>query len=398
MDTMEPETPETLSAIAEQLRTDSPIDVLERVEHTLKERLKRELAAPLDGRRMRELASFQQNVGFLLKYKSYAIKAANPLGYSVFLQRPGEGFSFQRHVTHKTEIFYILDVLPGGYVFLCDFEEWKRAYQRDAFLAWLGGKPDERYERFRFVPQPGDVIVIDRLNVVHTVMGCTLAEFATVSTDMVDRLHDQNEHHLVPARIHPGLCGAAAAPPGLARRVAMGDRAVGWSRRAIPRPSRGGVAPCSVKGRRGVDLPVRRRRGERPRRGPGARGVPAYHRRGRASGAGRCRRGAPIAADPGRARGRSLLRRAGRPLRVRQRRRGAADGRGTPDSTATVRCRPPPDDDEDARYEAFFGRSCHGEIVPRSWTQRDFLEHFRRTPSTGTVHLHEGSCTSSTRK
>ena len=50
------------------------------------------------------------------------------------------------------------------------------------------------------MPQPGDVIVINRLNVVHTVVGCTLAEFATVSTDMVDRLHDQNEGRLVPAQ------------------------------------------------------------------------------------------------------------------------------------------------------------------------------------------------------
>jgi quercetin dioxygenase-like cupin family protein len=205
VDAVEPETPEKLAALVEQLRADSPIDVLERVEHKLKELLKGELAAPLDGRRMRELASFQQKLGFLLKYKSYAVKAASPLGYSVFLQRRAEGFSFQRHVTHKTEIFCILDVLPGGYVFLCDFAEWRRVYERDAFLAWLGGKPDTRYERFRFVPQPGDVIVIDRLNVVHSVIGCTLAEFATVSTDMVDRLHDQNEHHKIPEQFTRGF-------------------------------------------------------------------------------------------------------------------------------------------------------------------------------------------------
>ena len=111
----------------------------------------------------------------------------------MFLQRPGEGFSFQQHIEHKTELFYVLDVLPGGYVFLCDFEEWQRVYDRDEFLAWLGGTPDARYERWKLVPQPGDVIIIDKLNVVHTVIGCTLVEFATVSTDMVDRLHDQNQ-------------------------------------------------------------------------------------------------------------------------------------------------------------------------------------------------------------
>ena len=243
MAALEPKTPETLTALAEQLRTDSPIDVLERVEHTLKELLTRELAAPLGGRRMRELASFQQKLGFLLKYKSYAVKAASPLGYSVFLQRRGEGFSFQRHVTHKTEIFYILDVLPGGYVFLCDFEEWQRIYERDAFLAWLRGKPDARYERFRFVPQPGDVIVIDRLNVVHTVIGCTLAEFATVSTDMVDRLHDQNEGRRIPSEFTRAFSEQRIreiAWPDASYLVTIGHE--GCSRSRIPeRPVKGGV-------------------------------------------------------------------------------------------------------------------------------------------------------------
>ncbi len=123
---MTAEAPAPWASLVEQLRADSPIAVLEQFERQLKEVLARELAAPPDGARIRALASFQQDLGFLLKYKSYAVKAASPLGYSVFLQRPGEGFSFQQHVTHKTEIFYILDVLPGGYVFLCDFADWQR--------------------------------------------------------------------------------------------------------------------------------------------------------------------------------------------------------------------------------------------------------------------------------
>ena len=193
------DTSAALAALVEQLRADSPIAVLEEAERKLKTLLQQTLSAALDGPALRELASLQQRLGFLLKYKSYAVKAASPLGYSVFLQRPGEGFSFQQHVVHKTELFYFLDVLPGGYVFLCDIAEWRHVYDRDRFLAWLAGTPDPAYERFRFVPRPGDVIVIDKLNVVHTVVGCTLAEFATVSTDMVDRLHDQNLHRLVPA-------------------------------------------------------------------------------------------------------------------------------------------------------------------------------------------------------
>jgi hypothetical protein len=224
-----------LAALVEQLRTDSPIAVLESAERELKSILHRELAASPDGAGIRELASLQQRLGFLLKYKSYAVKAASPLGYSVFLQQPGQGFSFQQHVVHKTEMFYFLDVLPGGFVFLCDFAEWQRIYDRDAFLAWLDGKLDARYERWRFVPQPGDVIVIDRLNVVHSVIGCTLAEFATVSTDMVDRLHDQNEKRPVPAEFTRKLTEGrlrGLAWPDASHRVTIGT--AGCSRRVIP--------------------------------------------------------------------------------------------------------------------------------------------------------------------
>jgi mannose-6-phosphate isomerase-like protein (cupin superfamily) len=235
--------PAALAALVEELRTDSPIAVLEDAERRFKSFLKHELAAPLDGRAMRELASLHQRLGFLLKYKSYAVKAASPLGYSVFLQRPGEGFSFQQHVSHKTETFYFLDVPAGGYVFLCEFSEWQQAYDRDGFLAWLSGAPDPRYERFRFVPRPGDVVVIDKLNVVHTVIGCTVAEFATVSTDMVDRLHDQNEHRLVPVEFtrHYAEERLSRLPwPETSQRVA--PAAGVWSRAPIQaRRVRGGM-------------------------------------------------------------------------------------------------------------------------------------------------------------
>jgi mannose-6-phosphate isomerase-like protein (cupin superfamily) len=229
------DTPAPWASLVDALRADSPIAVLEQSERQLKEILTRELAAPLDGPRIRALASFQRDLGFLLKYKSYAVKAASPLGYSVFLQQPGEGFSFQQHVTHKTEIFCILDVLPGGFVFLCDFADWQRLYQRDTFLAWLNGARDERYERFRFVPRPGDVIVIDHLNVVHTVVGCVLAEFATVSTDMVDRLHDQNEGRPIPAEFTRASCEQRIRRlvwPETSSRVTLGPS--GWTRAEIP--------------------------------------------------------------------------------------------------------------------------------------------------------------------
>jgi mannose-6-phosphate isomerase-like protein (cupin superfamily) len=229
------EAPAPWASLAKQLRADSPIAVLEQFERQLKEVLAHELTAPPDGARIRALASFQKDLGFLLKYKSYAVKAASPLGYSVFLQRPGEGFSFQQHVTHKTEIFHILDVLPGGYVFLCDFDAWHEIYRRETFLAWLKGAADSRYERFRFVPRPGDVVVIDRLSVVHSVVGCTLAEFATVSTDMVDRLYDQNEGLPIPAEFSRAFAEERIerlAWPAESSRVTLG--ASGWSRAKIP--------------------------------------------------------------------------------------------------------------------------------------------------------------------
>lgn len=239
---MSPDAAAPWAPLVDALRAESPIAVLEESERELKRILTRELAAPLDGPRIRSLASFQQNLGFLLKYKSYAVKAASPLGYSVFLQRPGEGFSFQQHLTHKTEIFYILDVPPGGFVFLCDFADWQRVYSRDAFLAWLNGAPDDRYERFRFVPRNGDVIVIDRLSVVHTVVGCVLAEFATVSTDMVDRLHDQNEGRQIPAEFTRAFSEDRIRRtiwPEASHRVTRSPS--GWSRAEIPsRPVTGG--------------------------------------------------------------------------------------------------------------------------------------------------------------
>jgi uncharacterized RmlC-like cupin family protein len=229
------EAPASWVSLAEQLRADPPLAVLEQFERQLKEMLTRELKASPDGDRIRALASFQRDLGFLLKYKPYAVKAASPLGYSVFLQRPGEGFSFQQHVVHKTEIFYILDVLPGGYVFLCDVDEWRGIYRRETFREWLGGSADPHYERFRFVPRPGDVVVIDKLNVVHTVVGCTLAEFATVSTDMVDRLYDQNEGLPIPHEFSRAFAEERIGRlrwPAESSRVTFGT--AGWLRAGVP--------------------------------------------------------------------------------------------------------------------------------------------------------------------
>lgn len=191
-----------LPLLAKHLSSDLPIETLERFETILKTVLRMNLRGAISGETARTVAEFQKEIGLLCKYKSYAIKCASPLGYSIFLQNAAAGFSFQRHVTHKTEVFHIVDVKPGGYVFICDFKDWEQCYDRDSFSAWLAGAADERYERFRYRPQPGDVFTINELGVVHTVVGCVLEEFATVSTDMVDRLHDQNAGATMPSHFN----------------------------------------------------------------------------------------------------------------------------------------------------------------------------------------------------
>jgi hypothetical protein len=188
----------SLAVLGEFLRQDLPIDRTERLEVLLKAILREAMSQPVSGPDARKIARFQKELGFLLKYKSYAIKAATPVGYSIFLQNEREGFSFQRHVEHKLEVFHILSVKPGGYIFLCDFQDWQRAYEKGSIDRWLAGESNPAYDRFKFVPDPGDVFIISELGVVHTVVGCVLEEFATVSTDMVDRLHDQNVGKKIP--------------------------------------------------------------------------------------------------------------------------------------------------------------------------------------------------------
>jgi hypothetical protein len=188
-----------LPELRDLLRHDLPISDTERLEATLKAVLLEAFTRGVSGPDARRIAAFQQKLGFILKYKSYAVKAASPLGYSIFLQQEREGFSFQRHIVHKLEVFHVLAVKPGGYVFLCDSAHWDRVYRPDSFARWLDGEPNPDYDPYRFVPHPGDVFVISELGVVHTVIGCILEESATVSTDMVERLHDQNAGKSIPA-------------------------------------------------------------------------------------------------------------------------------------------------------------------------------------------------------
>jgi len=189
---------ERLERLREPLTSDMPIESLETFEASWKRALSEAMRVPLSGSDARVLATFQRDVGLLPKYKSYAIKASSPLGYSVFFQEPRRGFSFQQHRHHKVEIFHILEAMPGSFALLCTLEEWTAVYDEAKFARWLEGAADPLYERWRIPLSAGDVICLERTGIVHTVIGCVLEEFATASTDMVDRLHDQNLGASVP--------------------------------------------------------------------------------------------------------------------------------------------------------------------------------------------------------
>jgi mannose-6-phosphate isomerase-like protein (cupin superfamily) len=210
----------TLTRLATDLRRPMPLPETERIESVLKECLRAVFRKQLSDDDAGFLAEWQRDLGFLLKYKSYGVKCATPFGYSVFLQNPGEGFSFQRHLTHKTEVFHILEPLEGAVVFLCDSEEWDAVFDPERFQRWLAGSPNKDFDCFATRPQPGDVYHVSELGMIHSVLGCVLEEFATVSTDMVDRLHDQNAGRHEPHPSRDVIVNRLRSLAGCAPRIA----------------------------------------------------------------------------------------------------------------------------------------------------------------------------------
>lgn len=184
---------EALPPVAAALKRPMKIERAEDIEAIFKRYLKTAFAAKLTSADASFIAEIAKTVGFVLKFKPYGIKCATALGYSIFFLRPGMGFSFQRHRTRKTELFHMLDILDRGQIYLSTSKEWDAVYEKDAFNRWLDGAADARYQHYSRRPNPGDVYLVTELDTVHSVLGCVIEEFATVSTDMVDRLHDQNE-------------------------------------------------------------------------------------------------------------------------------------------------------------------------------------------------------------
>ncbi len=176
-----------LLKLVDALQQDQPYGDVERLEFEIRAHIRRMAYA----NQAREVAELVKRIGFLLKYKPYGVKCSTLLGYSVFFLHEKEGFSFQRHAVHKTELFHFVDVLPGGYVFVGEQTDIVEATKRGTMQDWWQGK-NNAFDRFVRVPTPGDAFEIERTGIVHTAIGCVLEEYANVSTDMVERLFDQN--------------------------------------------------------------------------------------------------------------------------------------------------------------------------------------------------------------
>lgn len=239
---------ETLNDAARQLETDVSIDELEHIESELKLSLRGPLSSDASPANPLGLAASIRELGFFRKYKSYAVKAATPMGYSIFFQQHGRGFSFQQHRGSKYEIFHILETDAASLVFLATYQEWLAAYDTESFEAWLQGGPDDNYDRYTFRPEPGDLFLVDRPDTVHTVLGCLLEEFATHSTDLVDRLYDQNIGRATPAvyerqRVERWL---ADLPDIMPRRLVRYDQGT-WSTEPAVATRNDGVSQVLLK-------------------------------------------------------------------------------------------------------------------------------------------------------
>ncbi len=181
----------------------------------------------------RSFAHFFHTLGFLYKYKPYGVKAASPFGYSLFDLHPGQGFSFQLHLEPKYEAFHILQAHPDSFIYLSTHPEWLESGEAAA-IAWSVG--EQRIPAAHtWSPEPGDIARITSTEIVHTVIGCTLEEYATTSFDAVERLLDQNDRAglILPAR-HPEIAAMVHdLHPDLPRRL-LGPATSTWTSADVP--------------------------------------------------------------------------------------------------------------------------------------------------------------------
>lgn len=185
---------------------------------------------------LEECCLFFSHLGFLHKYKVYGVKIALPFGYSLFDLADGAGFSFQVHEQPKLEGFHVLRTKNSSLLFICDRDEWE-AEGRSWAVRRFGDGDCGVLPAGALVPLEGDVAAVSETNIVHTVLGCVLEEYASCSVDSVVRLHDQNDRSdpVLPKR-HPSTAAlVASGSTGLPRRHLSRDR-TGWATR-IPTSS-----------------------------------------------------------------------------------------------------------------------------------------------------------------
>jgi hypothetical protein len=217
----DPFDPDLPAVFVDALKDPMPLDAVEAVERAAKDLFRQQLAEPDPGdrRAAQAFSGFFHAIGFLFKYKPYGVKAASPFGYSIFDLYPGKGFSFQLHLEPKYEAFHLLRTYPDSFVYLSTSPEWFESGERSA-LSW-SATGDALSSPFSYQPDPGDVLRIASTEVVHSVIGATLEEYATTSLDAVERLLDQNDRSDVklPGR-HPDISEMVQTlHPDLPRRL-----------------------------------------------------------------------------------------------------------------------------------------------------------------------------------
>lgn len=189
---VDPTDPRLPARFAEALAEPMPIEAVERLEGAAKALFRQVLASPQAAPVAMAAAfvEFFHTVGFLFKYKPYGVKVASPFGYSIFDLHDGHGFSFQLHSQPKLEAFHILGAKTESFVYLSTYPQWATEGSR-AGRRWAEGRAGME-SRYAYVPGPGDVVRVSSTELVHSVVGCTLEEYASCSVDAVERLLDQN--------------------------------------------------------------------------------------------------------------------------------------------------------------------------------------------------------------
>lgn len=264
LDAIDLEDPSWREAIRAALGQPGPIEVTEAIESAVKQWWVKYLVnSAFDADASFKFSAFFAELGFLKKYKPYGVKFSSPFGHSIFQLRDGLGFSVQLHRVAKVEAFHILDAESKALGLICSVAEWE-ANSAEIKAAVRRGCPEDSALSFR--PTPGDVFVVEDVEVVHTVLGCTLEEFATTSNDAVDRLFDQNDRvaDAVP-EVHPSLEAILKGCASFVPETRVSRNGPGWIREPLDRgcgrfvdmPDRGLVAEhVSMHGGQALPMPV----------------------------------------------------------------------------------------------------------------------------------------------